>query len=470
MSKPSPSLLSQVTQSGAQIVDFHFVDILGQLHHKSIPASNLEAVLQYGEGIDGSSIAGFQAIHESDMLLFPDKHAAHFLDPFTAIPTYVVLCSVKTPDGDDYEKDSRTIAQRAERYLVKTGIAEKSFWGPEAEFFILNHLSFDQGAHFAHYLVDSEEGIWNSGKNGQPNLGHRPGFKKGYFPSPPIDSLHDIRSDMMLTLNRVGVQTEAHHHEVASGGQSEISIQYDSLLRMADKTVLYKYIVKNVARRHGRTATFMPKILFGDNGSGMHTHISLWQGGTPLFYEQGRYADLSEAAEYFIGGILRHTPALLAFVAPTTNSYKRLVPGFEAPINLVYSQRNRSAAIRIPMCSTPAAKRIEFRVPDPSCNPYLAFSAILLAGIDGIQNKIKPPAPIDKNTYELPATDRLHLATLPRSLERALELVDQDSTFLRKGGVFSKDFIQSYLALKWLEVHEVGCRPHPQEFALYSHI
>jgi glutamine synthetase len=414
-------------------------------------------------------------INESDMLLMPDPEAT-FVDPFTTVSTLSIICDVRDPvSGSMYSRDPRHVAKKAEAYLKSTGLAERAYFGPEAEFYILDSVRFDQSYNFGYYHIDSEEGFWNSGKegeNGQKNLGYKPRYKEGYFPVPPMDSLQDIRSDMLLTLERVGVPVEIHHHEVGTAGQSEIDMRFDTLTKMADNMMKYKYVTKNVAHRHGKTVTFMPKPIFQVNGSGMHVHQSLWTDNKNLFYSKGRYADLSEGAVHYIGGILSHAPALLGLCAPTTNSYRRLVPGYEAPINLIYSQRNRSACVRIPVYSrSEKSKRIEFRCPDPAANPYLAMSAMLLAGLDGMQRKLVPPAPIDKDLYELEAEEKAKVKSTPGSLEEVLAALEKDHEFLLKGGVFTQDLIETWLEYKRKkELDAVRLRPHPYEFALYFDI
>ncbi|HEX2171227.1 MAG TPA: type I glutamate--ammonia ligase, partial [Dehalococcoidia bacterium] len=401
-------VLEFIEVKGLKIVDVKFCDLLGTWQHFSLPARELDASsFTEGLGFDGSSIRGFQAIDESDMLLIPDPTTA-VIDPVLRVPTLSLNCNIVDPiTRQPYSRDARFVAQKAERYLVQTGIADVSYWGPEAEFFVFDSIRFDNGANFSFYYVDSDEGIWNSGRNGdggKPNLGHRPRWKEGYFPVPPVDTLQDLRSEIVLTMIEAGIDVEVHHHEVATGGQNEIDMRFNAMTHMADQLLLYKYIVKNVAAAHGKTATFMPKPLFGDNGSGMHVHQSLWKDGTNLFYDANGYALLSDTARWYIGGLLKHSPALLALVAPTTNSYRRLVPGYEAPVNLIYSQRNRSAGVRIPMySSSPKAKRIEYRVPDASCNPYLAFAAMLMAGLDGIENDLDPGSPADYDLFEDPS-------------------------------------------------------------------
>jgi glutamine synthetase len=465
------NVLEFVREKGLQIVDLKFVDLPGTWQHFSIPSSELsEDLFTEGIGFDGSSIRGFQTIDASDMLLVLDPQTA-IVDPVCQIPTLSIIANVVDPiTREPYTRDPRFIAFKAEQYLGQTGIADVSFWGPEAEFFIFDNIRFDSAAQYSYYFVDSEEGIWNSGTNsGRPNLGHRPRWKEGYFPVPPADTLQDIRSEIILKMIESGIEVEVHHHEVATGGQNEIDMRFASLTRMADQLMLYKYIVKNVAANHGKTATFMPKPLFGDNGSGMHTHQSLWKDGENLFYDAGGYALLSQTAKWYIGGLLKHSPALLALVAPTTNSYRRLVPGFEAPVNLIYSQRNRSAGVRIPMYSTnPRTKRIEYRCPDASCNPYLAFSALLMAGIDGIQNRIDPGEPLDKDLYDLEPEEAMKVKQVPGTLSEALAALETDHEFLLKGDVFTPDVIENWIALKRnREVDPVRLRPHPYEFYLY---
>jgi glutamine synthetase len=462
-------IIEKITREEIEVVDLKFGDFPGTWQHFSVPVSQIvPEVFTEGLGFDGSSIRGWQAIHASDMLVVPDPDTA-VMDPFSASPTLSMICNIADPvTGENYSRDPRYIAQKAENHLRATGIGDVAYIGPEAEFFILDGVRYDQNAHEAYYHVESQEGIWNSGRGDGPNLGHKPRHKEGYFPVPPTDSLQEIRNEMMREMERAGILVEKHHHEVATAGQAEIDLRYDSLTRMADKMMLYKYITKNVALRHGKTVTFMPKPLFGDNGSGMHTHQSLWKEGKPLFAGD-RYAGVSEQCLYYIGGILRHAPALCAFVAPTTNSYKRLVPGFEAPVNLAYSSRNRSAGVRIPVYSaSPAAKRIEVRFPDPSCNPYLAFAAMLMAGLDGIQNAIDPGEPLDKNLYELPPEELAGVPSCPASLEAALCALEEDHDFLRAGDVFTEDVIATWIDYKRTrECDPLRLRPHPYEFALY---
>ncbi len=453
-----------------RIVDLKFVDLPGTWQHFSIPTSELdESIFTEGIGFDGSSIRGFQSIHESDMLLVPDPTSA-ISDPGLALPTLSLVCNVVDPlTRAPYSRDPRYIAQKAEAYLKKTGIATVSYFGPEAEFFIFDEVRFDQDQHYGYFFVDSEEGIWNSGRenNGKANLGYRTRNKEGYFPVSPADSLQDIRSEIILRLMEAGVPIEVHHHEVATGGQCEIDMRFTSLTKMADNLMMYKYVIKNVARAHNKTATFMPKPLFGDNGSGMHTHQSLWKDDTNLFFDLKGYANISQIALWYIGGLLAHSPALLGLCAPTTNSYRRLVPGFEAPVNLVYSQRNRSAAVRIPMYSTnPKTKRIEYRPPDATTNPYLAFAAMLMAGLDGIEKKIDPGKPMDMDLYE--SEEGKHVKQVPGSLDLTLKALEEDHAFLLKGDVFTKDVIETWLEMKRKkDVDPVRLRPHPYEFFLY---
>jgi glutamine synthetase len=458
--------------AAVSIVDLRFVDLPGQWQHFSVPVKELtESLFIDGIGFDGSSIRGFQKIHESDMLLIADPTTA-FVDPTLSVPTLVLTCDVIDPiTRQPYTRDPRFVAKKAERFLRGSGIATTSAWGPEIEFYIFTSLRFDQTAHSGYYEIDSDEGIWNSGRNTTPNLAFRPRHKEGYFPVPPTDRYQDLRSRMVLRLQESGIDVEVHHHEVGTAGQSEIDIRYGGLVETADKVLKYKYIVKQTAAKAGHVVTFMPKPLFGDNGSGMHTHQSLWKDGTNLFYDEAGYALLSETARHYIGGLLKHAHAVLAFAAPTTNSYRRLVPGYEAPINLVYSQRNRSACIRIPTYFTnPEARRLEFRSPDPTCNPYLSFSAQLLAGIDGIINKIEPPAPVDRDIYEMTAEEKADIAGTPGSLEEALDALEADQEFLYRGDVFTPDVVEAWLAFKRAGAKEVQLRPHPYEFYLYSEL
>jgi len=463
-------VIRRAREAGVQVVDVRFTDLPGTWQHFSLPlASVSEATFAEGLGFDGSSVRGFQAINESDMLLMPDPTTA-FVDPCLQVPTLSLTCDVVDPvSGQPYSRDPRYVARKAEAFLRASGVATAAYFGPEAEFYILNSVRFDQNAHEAYYHIDSEEGIWNSGTNSGPNLGHRPRHKEGYFPVPPVDRLQDLRSRIMLALMASGIEVEVQHHEVGTAGQAEIDMRFATLTRMADQIMMYKYIVKNVCHQHGYTATFMPKPMFGDNGSGMHVHMSLWNADTNLFFDEAGYALLSETARWYIGGLIRHAPALLALAAPTTNSYRRLVPGFEAPINLMYSQRNRSAICRIPMYSkSPKGKRVEFRAPDPSSNPYLTFAALLMAGLDGIRNRIEPPEPMDVDLYELEPAERAHVKSTPGSLADALQAFEADHAFLLEGGVFTPDLIRTWIEYKRTrEVEPVALRPHPHEFFLY---
>ena len=466
------SVMRKARDADCRIFDIRFTDLPGTWQHFSLPIDKLEEDLfDDGLGFDGSSVRGFQQIQESDMLVVPDPATA-FVDPIPEVPTLVMSGDIRDPiTGESYSRDPRNIARKAEQHLVDSGIADTSYWGPEAEFFIFNSVRFDQTANSSYFFIDSEEGIWNSGADDMhvANLGHRPRHKMGYFPVPPTDKLQDLRTQMVLALVDVGLDVEVHHHEVATAGQAEIDLKYQSLVKAADGIMLYKYIVKNVAQKAGYTATFMPKPIFGDNGSGMHVHQSLWKDGTPLFYDEHGYALLSETARHYIGGLLKHAAALLAFVAPTTNSYRRLVPGFEAPVNLVYSQRNRSACVRIPTySSSPAARRVEFRPPDPTANPYLAFAAMLMAGLDGVRNKIEPPPPADMDLYELEPEDAAKIQSVPGSLYEVLDALEADHEFLLAGDVFTQDVIDTWLDYKRVrEADEVNLRPHPYEFLLY---
>lgn len=452
----------------AKIVDIRFTDLFGMWHHFSIPASDFNTGLfEDGIGFDGSSIRGFQSINESDMLLVPDPTTV-FMDPFTEHATGVIVCHIEDPlTRERYSRDPRFVAEKAEQYLRQTGIADTAYFGPEAEFFLLDGLTYDNSPSGAFYRLDAAEAYWNSGREGGSTT-MRP--KGGYFPVAPIDKLQDVRSAMMLTLIEAGIHVEVHHHEVAAAGQCEIDMRFDTLVKMADNLQKYKYVVKNVAHQHGLIATFMPKPVFADNGSGMHVHQSLWKNGETMMYDETGYAGLSDNARWYIGGILKHAASLLAFCAPTTNSYRRLVPGYEAPINLLYSQRNRSACVRIPMYSkSPKAKRIEFRAPDPTANPYLAFSAMLMAGLDGIQNRIEPPKPLDKDLYELPPLEKAQIPQTPGSLRATLQALSEDHDFLLRGDVFTKDLIEAYVGYKLeQECDQVDLRPHPYEFYLYS--
>ncbi len=468
---PTPQeVIYRAKEAGVKIIDLRFTDLPGSWQHFSVPVKELtEELFEEGIGFDGSSIRGFQKIHESDMLLFPDPVSA-FVDPCLDVPTLALVCDIRDPlTRQPYSRDPRFVAHKAEEHLRRSGVADLSYWGPEVEFYIFNSVRFDQNAHEGYYHIDSDEGIWNSGRNGTANMGFRPRHKEGYFPVPPTDQLQDLRSRIVLAMADAGIDIEVHHHEVGTAGQTEIDMRFGPLVRMADQVLLYKYVVRNVCRQHGYTATFMPKPLFGDNGSGMHTHQSLWKGGSPLFYDKDGYALFSDLGRWYIGGLLKHAPAVLAFAAPTTNSYRRLVPGYEAPIKLAYSARNRSACVRIPTYSpSPKARRLEFRSPDPTCNPYLAFSAMLMAGLDGIANRIEPPAPIEADLYELEGAAAEQVKDLPGSLPEVLDALEEDSAFLRNGGVFTGDVIDTYIAYKReREVDPINLRPHPYEFFLY---
>ncbi|MFQ5343048.1 MAG: type I glutamate--ammonia ligase [Anaerolineae bacterium] len=467
-----PKTAADVVKMGAEVkmVDLRFTDPFGVWHHFSLPARELtEDLFEEGIGFDGSSIRGFQEIHESDMILIPDPESA-FVDPFLEVPTLAIICDIHDPlTRQPYSRDPRYVAKKAEAYLKQTGIADLSFWGPEAEFFLFDDVRYGGSTNSSFYFVDSREGWWNSGKELNPNFGGQIPPKRGYFPVPPTDTLQDVRSKIVLALEAAGVDVEVHHHEVATAGQAEIDVRFGPLTNIADSLMIYKYIVKNVARQHGLTATFMPKPLFEDNGSGMHVHQSLWKGDTNVFFDEAGYAQISETAKYYIGGLLKHASALLGLAAPTTNSYRRLVPGFEAPVNLAYSQRNRSAICRIPVYSaSPKAKRVEFRAPDPSCNPYLCFAALLMAGLDGVQNRIDPGEPMDKDLYELPPEELALIEQVPGSLGEVLDVLEADYEFLLKGDVFTPDLLETYIAYKREnEIDPVRMRPHPHEFTLY---
>lgn len=465
-------VLEMGKKEGAKVLDLRFLDFPGVWQHFTFPISELnESRFEDGFGFDGSSIRGWQPIHTSDMLVVPDPTTAK-MDPFYKEPTLVLIGNIVDPvTHESYSRDPRYIAQKAEAYLKSSGIGDTAHFGPEAEFFIFDDVRFESGRNRAFYEVDSEEGIWNSGRDECPNLGYKPRHKEGYFPVPPMDKFQDLRTEMLLTLESLGIEIECQHHEVATGGQAEIDMRFKPLLQMGDQLMWFKYVLKNVAYKHNHTVTFMPKPLFEDNGTGMHIHISIWKEGKPVFAGD-KYAGVSQEALYAIGGILGHCKALCAFTNPTTNSYKRLVPGFEAPVNLAYSSRNRSAAVRIPMYSpSPKAKRIEFRTPDPSCNGYLAFSAMLMAVIDGIENKMDPGEPLDKNIYNLPPEELADIDSAPGSLEEALSALNDDQEFLLKGDVFTKDVIDMWIEYKTKnEVNEVNLRPHPHEFFLYFDI
>jgi glutamine synthetase len=468
MNNTPQSVLALAKKQGAKMIDIKFVDTFGTWQHFSLPISQLtEEAFAEGYGFDGSSIRGWKSIEASDMLAMPDPNTA-FIDPFCAVPTLSLTCTIaETGTNEGYTRDPRVIAGRAEKYLLSTGLADEAVFGPEAEFFIFDNVQFDCKCNGTFYSVDSEEAIWNSGREEGPNLGYKIRHKEGYFPVAPHDTQQDIRTEMCLVMEELGMKMERQHHEVATGGQAEIDFQYDTLVKTADNMMLYKYVIKNVARRHGKTVCLMPKPLFGDNGSGMHTHQSLWKNGKPLFAGK-EYAGLSQMALYYIGGILKHAKALCAICSPTTNSFKRLVPGYEAPVNLAYSARNRSAAVRIPTYSeNPKTRRIEYRPPDAAANPYLCFAALLLAGLDGVLNKIEPGEPMDKNMYELPPEDLKKIPQVPSSLGEALDLLEKDHAFLLKGDVFTKDFLEMWVEAKRKEVDALRLRPHPYEFHLY---
>jgi len=459
-------------ENGAQMVDFKFMDFVSTWQHFTVPISEFdEDTFEDGLGFDGSSIRGWQPIHASDMLIVPDPDTA-LMDPFTAIPTLSLICNIVDPiTKENYSRDPRNVARKAEAYLKSTGLGDTAYFGPEAEFFIFDDVRFDLSSNQSFYAVDSSEGVWNSGREEFPNLGYKPRHKEGYFPVPPTDSLNDLRNEMVMELQKVGIRIECQHHEVATAGQAEIDMRFDSLVKMADNLMWFKYILKNVAIRNGKTVTFMPKPLYGDNGSGMHTHQSIWKDGKNLFAGD-KYGGLSQMALWYIGGIIKHARALSAFGNPTTNSYKRLVPGFEAPVNMAYSSRNRSAAIRVPMYSSnPKAKRIEYRTPDPSCNGYFAFAAFLMAGLDGVENKIDPGQPLDKDIYGLSPEELANIPSAPGSLEDSLKALKDDHEFLLKGDVFTQDVIDKWIEYKTeAEVNPVRMRPVPIEFALYFDI
>lgn len=469
-------VLAFAKENKIKMVDLKFIDFPGMWQHFSVPISQLaESSFEDGYGFDGSSIRGWQVINNSDMLVLPDPKTA-VVDPFCQIPTLSMICNIVDPvTKEPYSRDPRHVAKKLEKYLKSTGIGDSIFVGPEAEFFVFDHVSFSQTGNAGYYRVDSVEGHWNSGEetlpNGKNNLGYQARAKEGYFPVAPTDTLQDIRSEMVMELERIGLEIECQHHEVATAGQCEIDMRFDTLTKMADNLCWFKYVLKNVARRHGKTVTFMPKPLHGDNGSGMHCHMSIWKDGTPLFAGK-EYSGLSEMGLHFIGGILKHAPALAAFTNPTTNSYRRLIPGYEAPVNLVYSSRNRSAACRIPMYSqSPKAKRVEIRFPDPSCNPYLAFAALAMAGLDGIQNRIDPGQPTDKDLFSLSPEALKGIPHLPGTLEESLNALRKDHEFLLKGGVFTQDVLDMWLDYKTEnEINPIRERPVPWEFQLYFDI
>lgn len=465
------TILSTIESEDIKYVDFRIVDLLGRQHHVTVPAYAVEEdTFLHGVAFDGSSLTGYKSIEESDMVAMPDPATA-FIDPFVEEKTLNIVCNIVNPDNTPYVRDPRGIALRAEAYLKDLGIATAAYFGPESEFFLFDHVRYASGPSGSFYHVDSEEAYWNSGKEGQ-NLGYKIRNKGGYFPVQPTDTQADIRNEMCTLLTQTGLKVERHHHEVATAGQGEINFRFDTLTRTADNLLLFKYIVRNVAAKHGKTATFMPKPIVGDNGSGMHVHQSLFDGDTPLFFEKGGYANLSETALYYIGGILHHAPALIALTNPSTNSFKRLVPGYEAPVNLVFSKGNRSAAVRIPVAAvTPKASRIEFRTPDSTANPYLAFAAMLMAGLDGIAKKLDPRemgfGPMDKNIYDLSDVEKNEIKSLPGSLAEALNALEQNHEFLLAGDVFSKDLIDSWISLKRDEIQQVERTVTPKEYELY---
>lgn len=464
-------LLAYIQNEDVEVVDIRFCDLPGIMQHFTMTGREfIDAnVFEDGLAFDGSSVRGFQKIHESDMSLLPDPTTA-YLDPFRRAKTLCINFFVHDPlTKEPYSRDPRNIARKAEAYLASTGIGDTAFFAPEAEFYVFDDVRFETKANTGYYAIDSVAGAWNTGRvEDGGNRGYKVRYKGGYFPVPPTDHFSDLRDDMVRHMENAGLQVERAHHEVGTAGQAEINFRFDTLLAAADKVQLFKYLVKNTAWEAGKTATFMPKPIFGDNGSGMHVHSSLWNEGTPLFYDEAGYAGLSDLARWYIGGILAHAPALVAFTNPSANSYHRLVPGFEAPVNLVYSQRNRSACMRIPITgSNPKAKRVEFRCPDPSANPYLAFSAMLLAGLDGIQNRTEPPAPIDKDLYELPPEEHADIATVPADLGSALQALEDDNEFLQAGDVFTSDLLETWIELKHAEIDSLRLRPHPHEFELY---
>jgi len=470
MPKTPDEVQKLAKEAGVKIVDLKFIDLPGVWQHFSIPAEDLdEDLFEHGIGFDGSSIRGYQLIHESDMLLVADAETA-YVDPILEIPTLNLICNVRDPvTRQPYSRDPRYIAQKAELFLKGSRVADVSYWGPELEFYIFDDVRYDQNAQSGYYYIDSDEGVWNTGREEGPNLGYKLRHKEGYFPVPPSDTLQDLRSEIILKMKEVGVPVEVHHHEVGTAGQGEIDMKYAPLTKMADNVMYYKYIIRNVARKHNKVATFMPKPIFGDNGSGMHTHQSLWKDGANLFYDEKGYGLVSKTGMHYIGGLLKHAAALLAFCAPTTNSYRRLVPGYEAPVNLAYSQRNRSAAVRIPVYSKSSkAKRIEFRCPDASANPYLCFAAQLMAGLDGIQNRIDPGSPLDKDLYDLEPEEAAGVKSTPGSLGEVLDALEKDHEWLLRGDVFTRDVVETWIKYKReRELAPVSLRPVPYEFFLY---
>jgi glutamine synthetase len=468
-------VIQRIKDEEIRFLDLKFVDLHGTLQHLTVPAEVVdEGSFRQGFGFDGSSVKGFQKISESDMLLIPDANSV-FLDPFFDDPALSVFCDIADPvNRAPYSRDPRGIARRAETFMRSQGVADNAFFGPEIEFFVFDEVSFDQATQHGYYFLNSSAAFWNTGqKESGPSLGHQAGRKQAYFAAPPVDAYNNLRSKISNVLRSTGIETELHHHEVAAAGQCEIGFRFGPLMLQADASIKYKYVVKNVVDRYGKTATFMPKPLLQENGSGMHMNLSLWQGGENLFYQRGGYADLSPLALHFIGGILKHAGALCAFCSPSTNSYRRLVPGYEAPMNLIFSQRNRSACIRIPIAgSTSKTKRIEFRTPDPSCNPYLGFAALLMAGLDGVRNQIDPPDAVDEDIYALAGTERGDaIESTPGSLDEAINALEADNGFLLEGGVFTKDVIDTWIEMKRTnEIEYVRLRPHPGEFALYFNV
>lgn len=467
------NVLDLIKEKNIEFVDFRFVDLAGRAHHITLPATEVEAdTFVNGVAFDGSSIVGFRGIEESDMVMMPDPETA-YVDPFTAHATLIIMSNIHTPDGERYERDPRSIAHKAEEYLKSAGVGTDAFFAPESEFFIFDDVRYESTMNSSSFFVDSEEAAWNTNRKEEGgNLAFKVGVKGGYVPVAPVDQQQDIRSEMVRLLQESGLRVERHHHEVATAGQAEINFRFDTLTKTADNLLKYKYIVHNTARQYGKVATFMPKPLFGDNGSGMHVHMSIFNEGTPLFWEKGAYANLSELALNYIGGILYHAPSLIAITNPSTNSFKRLVPGYEAPVNLVFSKGNRSAAVRIPVAAvTPKGCRIEFRTPDSTANPYLAFAAMLMAGLDGIKRKIDPRAlgygPFDKNIYELSDEEKKEIRSVPGTLDEALNALEADHEFLTEGGVFTKEFIDNYVAVKRAEAKAVAIRVHPHEYGLY---
>ncbi len=471
MPETPQEVLQMIQDEGIEIIDLKFVDLPGTWQHCSFYQNQIdEASFVDGVAFDGSSIRGWKAINESDMSMVPDPKTA-WIDPFYKDKTLSMICSIKEPrTGEWYARDPRSIAQKAVDYLKTTGLGDTAYFGPEAEFFLFDDVRFDQNEHEGYYHVDSIEGRWNSGREeAGGNLGYKPRYKEAYFPVAPTDTMQDIRTEMLLTMKACNVPIEKHHHEVATGGQNELGVRFNTMIQAADDLMIYKYVVKNVAKKYGKTATFMPKPLFNDNGSGMHTHQSIWQNGEPTFWSDEGYANLSQTALWYIGGILKHAPAILAFTNPSVNSYKRLVPGFEAPVNLAYSQGNRSASVRIPLSGpNPKAKRLEFRCPDATANPYIAFAVMLLAGIDGIKSQIDPGSPLDVDIYDLSPEELSKIPSTPGSLEEALEALKNDQEFLTSTGVFNSDFIENWIAYKIdAEINPMRLRPHPYEFMLY---